>query len=462
MRHRLVAALSSLVLPLGLLGVLGVAAAPSATGATQIIPVPTSAAGLGRIVASPDGSLWFVERDANKVGKISPNGQVTEFPFPAEFPGTTTLKDLDVAPDGSVWVVYESGRKVRHMTASGATIADGGLSPSGYPYGEQVRVAPDGTAWITMSYDEDYVIRVIGNLVHDDPNAPPCVDSLGEAADGSMWCRTNSGLTHLNGTASGGVSYPANNYAAYPYAIAAGPVGSIWFGRYSSGSMFTSPSSGEVGHLDAGTGQITAYNTGSRTAPSDLVQGPDGNMWFTSIGAAKGIGHIGPNGKGGALTQIGGYEPRSLAFGKDGMLYATDSANNVIIRTTTDQLQVTNVDPGDGSVLFGAALGKVKAGKKPIAVKGNTVGLRLACPKDAQEGCAGKARLTTNAKKKPKAVSRSDSYKVKAGKNGQLRLKLTEKGLKALKKGKVTKLRVELSVKGAKEPSFVQVVKVRL
>src|SRR5688500_16724370 len=102
MRHRLTAAVSSLAVALGMLAGLDLAAAPPAAAATKIIPVPTSAAGLGRIVASPDGSVWFTEEDANKVGKISPNGQVTEFPFPAEFPGTTRLQDLDVAPDGSV------------------------------------------------------------------------------------------------------------------------------------------------------------------------------------------------------------------------------------------------------------------------------------------------------------------------------------------------------------------------
>jgi len=465
MRHRLVAIVSSLVVGLTALGALDVAAAPSAAAATQIIPVPTSAAGLGRIVASPDGSVWFVERDANKVGKISPTGQITEFPFPAQFPGTTVLMDLDVAPDGSVWVIYESGRNVRHMSASGATLVDGELGDS--PYGEQVRVAPDGTAWITMSYDVDYVVRVVGNQLFEDPNAPPCVDALGEAADGSMWCRTSSGLTHLNSTASGGVTYPVNNYAAYPYAIAAGPVGSIWFGRYLSGTFVTSPSDGEVGYLDAGSGQVTAFDTGDRTAPNDLVRGPDGNMWFTSIGAAKGIGHIGPGGTGGALTAIGGYAPRSLTFATNGFLYATDRDNNVIIKVSTDQLQTTNVDPGAGSVLLGggagggAAVGKVKVGKQPVPVKNNAVALRLACPKDAAQACVGKARLTTNAKKKPAAVSRSVGYQVKAGKQGQLKLKLTAKGLKALKKGKVTKLRLELYAKGAKQPSVVQVVKVR-
>lgn len=456
MRLGLVSRLSSLALVAAAMALVPGLGSPAAAG-TTVFPVPTSSAGLGRIVTAPDGNMWFVEADANKVGRITPSGQITEYPFPAEFPGTTTLKDLDVAPDGTIWVVYESGERARHMNPDGSTITDGVIGS--YPYGEQVRVGPDGTAWITMSFDEDYVIRIVGSTIYEHPNAPECEDSLGEAADGSMWCRQGAGLIHLNADASGGVTYPAGRFAAYPYAIAAGPVGSIWFGRYSSGTMFTSPSDGEVGYLDAGTAQITAFDTGSRTAPADLVQGPDGSMWFTSIGAAAGIGHVSPQGTG-ALTAIGGYEPESLTFAHDGSIFATDPTNNVIIRVTTDGLQQTNVDPGDGSVFTqgpttptqpgtpGATVaGTVKAPKKPVRIKRNRVPVTIACPADAA-GCRGKATLRS-AKKPHKILARAATYQVKPGKKKTVRLKLTKAGRKAVRTKKVTRLRVELSAKGA-------------
>jgi virginiamycin B lyase len=455
--RRLVAQLTSVVLAASGLTVVLAGAAPPASAGTRVIPVPTSEAGLGRIVTAPDGTMWFTEEDANKVGRITPDGQITEFAFPAEFPGTTTLKDLDVAPDGTIWVVYESGERVRHMNPDGSVIADGQLDSSGYPYGEEVRVGPDGTAWITMSYDEDYVVRVVGTTIFSDPNAPGCEDSLGEAADGSMWCRQGDGLIHINGTASGGVRYPAGRYAAYPYAIAAGPVGSIWFGRYFSGTMFTSPDDGEVGYLDAATSRVTAYDTGSRTAPADLVQGPDGNMWFTSIGAAAGIGHVSAKGSG-ALAAIGGYEPASLTFAKDGAIFATDPTNNVILRVTTDQLQRTNVDPGDGSVFTQPpAVGKIVVPRKPIAVRKGRVPVTVICPKTA-DGCRGTVTLRTN-QKAHRAVARTASYKLKPGKKTTVRLALTKAGTKAVRPGKVTKLRAELTQKGAK--TVRKVVKVR-
>lgn len=457
MRQRLVASVSSLLLTLGAASVLGVATAPSAGAATQVIPVPTSASGAESIVASPDGSLWFVEREANKVGRVNADGSITEFAFPRT--DYSQVEDLDVGPDGSVWVIYDSGRRLRHMTAAGAQISDQSLGA--YPYGEQVRV--EGSAVVvTMAYDEEYVVLANDTNVVRLPNSPECSDALGRGNDGSFWCRTDSGLTRLNVSSSGGgTTYPVNDYAAYPFAIAPGPVGSIWFGRYQRGSFAFSPSEGSVGYLDAGSGAVTSFDTGDRTAINSLVQGPDGQMWFTSIGAAKGIGHIAPNGSGGALTAIGNYAPNSIAFGRDGAVYATDADNNVVIKTSTADLQVTNVDPGEGSVLYGAVPGKIKAGKAPIRVKGTKVALRVACPKEAARGCAGQARLVTKSKKKPKAVTGLKSYSVKAGKKGAVRLKLSKKGLKAVKRGKVTVLRLQIFAPGGTTPIDVKKVKVR-
>lgn len=453
MPSRLVAPLAALTLAAGLLAVVPGLGSP-ALATTQVIPVPTSAAGLGRIVTSPDGTMWFVEQDANKVGRITTGGQITEFELPADSDSTKTY-DLDVAPDGTVWVIYDSGRRIRHLAADGSILGDGELG--GSPYGEEVRVAPDGTVWVTMAFDEQYIVRIVGSTIYSHPNSPECEDSLGIARDGTPWCREGDGLIKVAADGSGGVRYPAGNYAAYPYAIAPGPVGSIWFGRYFGGTMFTSPDDGEVGYLDAGTGAITAFNTGDRTAPADLVQGPDGNMWFTSIGPAAGIGHISPQGRG-ALTAIGGYEPESLTFAPDGSIFATDPTNNVILRVTTDQLQQTNVDPGAGSVFTqggGPApapaptvVGAPAKPRKPVAVRQGRVPVAITCP-PGQAACRGTATLRT-ARKGHKPVARPTAYTVQPGKRTTVRLALTQAGKRAVRPGKVTRLRVELSAAGAK------------
>ena len=342
----------------------------------------------------------------------------------------------------------------------------------GSPYGGEVRVDPSGIAWVTMNFDESFIVKVTSDRSSWSTTRTPRRATTCWARRPTAACGARAGasaqdtVTEAGADAAGGTMYPLPSDASYPNGLAAGPAGSIWFTRSWSGTFATSPSHGSVGYLDATSGATTIWSTGfALRRPRDLVQGPDGQMWFTNAGAVPGHRAHSATGWVGAISSVGSYEPTSLTFGTDGFIYATDAANNVIIKVSRDQLQTTNVDPGAGSVLVGGAagaagLGKVKLGKKPVAVRNNAVALRLACPKEVAQGCVGKARLTTNAKKKPKAVSRSVGYQVKAGKKGQLKLKLTAKGLKALKKGKVTKLRLELYAKGATAPAVVQVVKV--
>ncbi len=59
-------------------------------------------AGLAGIAAGPDGNVWFTEGVGNKIGRITPAGDVTEFP-PATCRGslrpTTALLFLDQRRD---------------------------------------------------------------------------------------------------------------------------------------------------------------------------------------------------------------------------------------------------------------------------------------------------------------------------------------------------------------------------
>ena len=192
-------------------------------------------------------------------------------------------------------------------------------------------------------------------------------------------------LIHVNSTGSGGVRYPRRQVRRLPLRHRRRP-GRLHLVRplLQRHLRHLSRRTARSATSTPAPAKVTAFNTGSRTAPADLVQGPDGNMWFTSIGAAAGIGHLSRGGRG-ALTAIGGYEPTSLTFAKDGAIFATDATNNVIIRVTTDQLQRTNVDPGAGSVLVGGAAGAQVSARSSCgrsrSPSDNAVALRLTCPK---------------------------------------------------------------------------------
>jgi virginiamycin B lyase len=445
----------------------------SAQAAVSVFPVPTSNAGLGRITTAPDGSMWFVMSEANKVGRITANGQITEYGLGAQTTDESRVMDLDVTPGGKVWVVYDSGWNALLFdpATGGGTQYDLGA----YPYGGAVRIGNDGRVFVTMNYDDSGIATLApgASAFFWSANAPACDDVLGKGSDGSMWCQGGEAsgqdtIVRVNADATGGTTYPLPSDATYPNALAAGPVGSIWFTRSSSGTIFTSPNSGSIGYLDAATGATQIWSTGSRSAPQDLVRGPDNQMWFTNGGAAPGIGHISAGGVG-AVSSVGSYEPTSLTFGPDGAIWFTDAKNNAIVRVTTDQLGTTDVDLGDGVTMVppttttptptGRTVGTLPKVKGVTKVKRGKVALRVACPASAAAGCRGRLGLETAAG--GKALARAKGYTVKPGRTAKVTVKLSRKGLRALRPGKVLKVRVELTAPGSKKVLAKRVIQVR-
>src|SRR5215213_2131138 len=52
------------------------------------------------IVQGPDGNLWFTLPEANKIGRITPAGAVTEFTLPV---ANSVPCGIAAGPDGSLW-----------------------------------------------------------------------------------------------------------------------------------------------------------------------------------------------------------------------------------------------------------------------------------------------------------------------------------------------------------------------
>jgi virginiamycin B lyase len=336
---------------------------PSA-GGVRAYPVPTSAADLRRITTAPDGSMWFAEGDKNKIGRITTSGVITEYNLFAQTSAGSLVKDIEVDASGLVWVVWDSGWKISRINPGTLTAYTWSLS---YPYGEEVRVGPGGTTWVTLSYDVDGILRIVGDNASWAANAPECDNALGRGRDGFMWCQDFDKLIRVNTDGAGGAALPLPADATYPYSVATGPNNKIWFGRDTGGSMFSSPAWGNVGWID-NANQAHVIRTGDRTAPRSLVTGRDGNVWFTSVGAAKGIGHVNASGQG-AIVQVGNYRPTSVTYGADGALWFTDSDNNSIVRVPRDHLWVTNVNVGGRSQLRPHPQPRATAAKKVDADK---------------------------------------------------------------------------------------------
>src|SRR5438105_9999155 len=65
------------------------------------------------ITAGTDGNLWFTDPVASEIGRITPSGQVTEFP------GLSAEIDITAGPDGNLWFTageFFNGSSIARIT----------------------------------------------------------------------------------------------------------------------------------------------------------------------------------------------------------------------------------------------------------------------------------------------------------------------------------------------------------
>src|SRR5262245_27188928 len=107
--------------------------------------------GATAITAGPDGNVWFADPGAHAVGRITPSGQVTEFPSPIDGPGVITA-----GSDGNVW--FSSG-DISGSPVLSTSPAIGRITTSGqittFPVPDEIAgvtaltAGPDSSVWFT-------------------------------------------------------------------------------------------------------------------------------------------------------------------------------------------------------------------------------------------------------------------------------------------------------------------------
>ncbi len=150
---------------------------------------------------------------------------------------------------------------------------------------------------------------------------------IAAGSDGALWFTESNGDKIGRITTSGTITEWGLPAGSSPYGIAAGPDGALWFaeiGRYRIGRITTSGSITEWS-LPAGSGN-----------PAGIAAGPDGALWFTEEGVNSKIGRITTSGD---ISEWGlssaSRDPAGIAAGPDGALWFTVRDGNKIGRVTT-------------------------------------------------------------------------------------------------------------------------------
>jgi virginiamycin B lyase len=122
--------------------------------ATEIEPAPRQPS---IITPGPDGALWFVEVNANKIGRITTAGAVTEYDIPTKDSGPN---GITAGPDDALWFTEFNASKIGRITTAGV-VTDEIPTPTANSHPASVTVGGDGALWFT-EVDANKIGRVDG------------------------------------------------------------------------------------------------------------------------------------------------------------------------------------------------------------------------------------------------------------------------------------------------------------
>jgi virginiamycin B lyase len=227
-------------------------------------PVKTTAyAQLGKIVTGDDGSsFWFVEQAANRIGKISTQGVITEYLLPLSGYQPSSIAN---GPGDTFWFPYVSTNNgtsfIGRMTGASGQVTLYQLSVS-LSSATAITRGPNDTLWFVSGKNQ------IGSVT----------------ADGTIKTYTLNGVT-------------------WTQDIAQGPDGALWF-TYTGD---TSPQSGVARFTTDGS--LTFYPV-TEAGMAQITTGRDNDLWFAVFedeqgSEQKNVGRITTSG---ALTRY--YMPQ--------------------------------------------------------------------------------------------------------------------------------------------------------
>jgi streptogramin lyase len=209
----------------------GAIAQVTKAGVVTEFPVPTPGDPTD-IAVGPDKNLWYVDSAANLIGRITPEGSITE--FSAGLTALSAPSSITKGPDGALWFTEADAGKIGRITTAGdITEFSSGISGSSAP--KDIVTGPDHNLWFTTNSDPGGIgmITPAGDITNFSSgltmNSSPLGITVG--ADGNLWF-TESGKPAIGRiTTDGHITEYFNGLVSIlnPWAITAGPDGNVWF-----------------------------------------------------------------------------------------------------------------------------------------------------------------------------------------------------------------------------------------
>lgn len=263
--------------------------------------------GVGDLVASPSGYLWFTvfrgEGKGPSLWQISPDGSIARLPIDL---GETATGQLEVGPEGSLWFTKKPASgpatEVIARLAPDGSLAEFGAGTAGF-WPSSPLLAPDGAFWfLDKSLIANTTLLTVTGAGRITPSGGITdtgakIDAAGGivggttiGSDGNLWFGFQGGTLGQSAvervTPSGTVT-AFRNCLRYsqpwfgPDLLATGADGNVWFTSLASRMLpgITDPPS--IGRVTP-SGEITQIYAGVSLEPDEIIAGPDGAIWFSA------------------------------------------------------------------------------------------------------------------------------------------------------------------------------------
>lgn len=246
---------------------------------------------LGSITAGPDGNLWFTEGRANRIGKITSGGVVTEYSNgitqnPYMEGANAGLSSITAGPDGNLWFTETYNNQIGKISTTGV-VTEYSMSANSFPY--IITAGPDGNLWFTevganrigkitpAGVVTEYSNGITPNPLPGEIEGDVSLHGITAGPDGNLWFTETYTDRIGKITTAGVITEYSRGISRGPYGITAGRDGNLWF---------TENYGGGVGKITT-AGVVTEYSEGIHlkgTRPSEMTVGPDGNVWLVEEG----------------------------------------------------------------------------------------------------------------------------------------------------------------------------------
>jgi streptogramin lyase len=301
-------------------------------GVVTEFAVPTANAQPGTITAGPDGNVYFTETGFTssgvlQIGRITPAGKISEFGL-----GGTVFEvgGITAGPDGNV---YFSATTTNGFEAVGRITPTGKITlftmPVGFDAGA-ITTGRDGNIWVTDP-DDNLIVKMTPAGVFTTFALPAGGGSLGIGSlsagatagpDGNVWF---TGISFIGRITPTGVvtEFPLSTKDSIPTAITAGPDGNLYFGASSPGA--------DIGRITT-QGVITEVHVPSS---GGVTAGPDGNIWLTEDGK---------------IAQLVLTTPASTSASASMVGSPSATANDIAVEALFPGGDAASADPSGGAV----------------------------------------------------------------------------------------------------------------